>query len=310
MYTVFSHSAQISYKAPVLSKVTVFYILATLLTFIPPLLISYRSQGFWQKVDTYLEQPDIHFQHELLLIIETDKPDQTIGWSTMENFNNLLNDQIRVPTIKSTESDWNRDGKLDGIDMELEMPVDDNENVLAVKLFLLFDVKIHRFSSVQMQGLAYVNSMTSLASTGMSISGDLSLVQKQPLSHKGRDDRYKQPVFDPNNVHAEDFQFAKILQSYGARNVSVRLTNDYILWERGSSTYGMPFTIKVHINYSVQSISYYPGFWQMLKWAWVQYISVLIVFVYFFRKVKAFVFSKQVLPSLQVPPKTCHSRLD
>ena len=36
----------------------------------------------------------------------------------------------------------------------------------------------------------------------------------------------------------------------------------------------------------------------MLKWAWVQYVSILIVFVYVFRQIKTFVFSNQILPTI------------
>ena len=45
MYTVFAHAVFCHYRAPLLSKATAFYALATALTFIPPLLITYRSQG-------------------------------------------------------------------------------------------------------------------------------------------------------------------------------------------------------------------------------------------------------------------------
>ncbi len=45
MYTVFTHATFTRYRAPFFSKATVFYALATALTFIPPLLITYRSQG-------------------------------------------------------------------------------------------------------------------------------------------------------------------------------------------------------------------------------------------------------------------------
>jgi Transmembrane protein 231 len=36
---------------------------------------------------------------------------------------------------------------------------------------------------------------------------------------------------------------------------------------------------------------------QMMKWAWVQYVSVLIVFIAIFRQIKIFVFRKQILPT-------------
>ena len=37
----------------------------------------------------------------------------------------------------------------------------------------------------------------------------------------------------------------------------------------------------------------------MLKWAWVQYFSLLLVFIYLFRWVKNFVFSNQIFPTLK-----------
>ena len=100
MYTVFSHPLTISYKASLCSKITVFYFVTTILTILPPLLIAYRSQGFWQKIDTYEEQPDIHFDHELIVQTETSDPDNSFGWSSMPNFNTLLGQRVRTPTIK------------------------------------------------------------------------------------------------------------------------------------------------------------------------------------------------------------------
>ena len=44
---------------------------------------------------------------------------------------------------------------------------------------------------------------------------------------------------------------------------------------------------------------YTPGFWQVIKWGWVQYLSILIVFVFFMSKVKNFVFSQQILPTIE-----------
>ena len=62
--------------------------------------ISFFYLGFWQKVDTYQEQPDVHFQHQLLINLETEKIDGVIGWSTFDNYNRLLQDNVRVPVVK------------------------------------------------------------------------------------------------------------------------------------------------------------------------------------------------------------------
>ena len=35
--------------------------------------VKFIALGFWRKVDTYEEQPDIHFLHQLIMIMETGK---------------------------------------------------------------------------------------------------------------------------------------------------------------------------------------------------------------------------------------------
>ena len=46
--------------------------------------------------------------------------------------------------------------------------------------------------------------------------------------------------------------------------VTTRLTNEYLIWERGGSPpSGFPFTAKVSVNYPTQTLTYHPGFWQV-----------------------------------------------
>lgn len=51
-------------------------------------------------MDTYEEQPDIHFLHDVVVVLDTDQPDRKIAWSTMKNFNQIMMNTARVPTIK------------------------------------------------------------------------------------------------------------------------------------------------------------------------------------------------------------------
>ena len=64
--------------------------------------------GFWRKVETYEEQPDTHFLHHLILILETDLPGRPIVWSTLQNFNHLIGGKsARVPTVKVCDDPFN-----------------------------------------------------------------------------------------------------------------------------------------------------------------------------------------------------------
>lgn len=302
MVLVLNQPLTISHRSVLISKATAFYFLCFLLTFIPPLLVAYRSQGFWKKIDSYEEQAEIHFKHELIVLLETQNLDRSIAWSTDKSFNLLMQDQARVPSIKSHETDWNRDGIKDGLDLEIKMPLANDENIYGIKLFVFFDVNLKLFSMLNMEGMAFVGESCGLPASKVDVVGDLRLVQKEPLMHKGRDNRYSQPTLlssrngQPyeDKILAEKFKFSQIIRNYNQRNVSMKMSNDYVLWERGSNA-GMPFVANMRINYPVQTITYRPGFWQMIKWAWMQYLAVLVIFVYIFKSVKEFVFTNKIL---------------
>ena len=102
-----------------------------------------RSQGFWLRLATYDEQPEIHFRHELVLLARTSDGAQ-LGWATAESVNNFLLENVRVPLVTSREEDLNRDGLLDNIKLHIKMPLAKSEEIVSINLMLLFDVKLHK----------------------------------------------------------------------------------------------------------------------------------------------------------------------
>ena len=142
-YNVWSSPAQFTYSTNLLSRATVFHLLTTLLMLIPPLLLAYRSQGFWVRSATYREQPEVHFKHQLILVANLASGG-TVGWSTVDTVNDFLLDAVRIPLVKSREEDVNRDGVMDSLSISMEMPVGSDEEVVSVSGLLVFDVKLHK----------------------------------------------------------------------------------------------------------------------------------------------------------------------
>lgn len=46
--------------------------------------------------------------------------------------------------------------------------------------------------------------------------------------------------------------------------------------------------------------TYLPGFWEIIKFAWIQYVSILLIFLWVFERIKRFVFQNQVVPTVPV----------
>ena len=77
--------------------------------------------------------------------------------------------------------------------------------------------------------------------------------------------------------------------------MSLRLDNTNTLWKQDGNG---GFTLSVDLNYPVEAVQYKPGFWQTIKWGWLQYLAILVIFIYIFNSIKTFVFSNQILPTL------------
>lgn len=70
-------------------------------------------------------------------------------------------------------------------------------------------------------------------------------------------------------------------------------------WLRGEST---KFTLQLEILYPEVIVHYRPGFWPIMKWAWVQYLAVLVIFLALHRSVKGYVFLNHLLPTVPERP--------
>ena len=73
------------------------------------------------------------------------------------------------------------------------------------------------------------------------------------------------------------------------------LEKDQVSWSNRNA-YG--FTINIQIKYPFFQISYIPWFWEQFKYGWIQYIAILIPFLYVFNIVKVFIFENQLVNAI------------
>jgi len=297
MYVVHFHPVQQKYKTHICSRATLFQFFVIFLTFIPPLIIAYVTNGFWLKESTYREQPDVRFKHEILLVVQGNTPGSFLGYSTFQNFNHLLQQKLRIPLIKSWETDDNVDGKYDSLHFDIKIPLADSEEIHSVQLILIFDYQLHKYVKLQMESMAYIHYSSPLAGAEFSTVGKLVLQQSGPLPHKGIHTVFNVPVIDSTSSNVEAYNLYDVFTSYVRRNVTTEYTSFYPMWTSGRAA-GQPFVIQGTIFYPEETIMYRPGFWQLIKMAWIQYLAILFIFLFLFDRVKRFVFENQVVTTV------------
>ncbi|XP_075440038.1 transmembrane protein 231 [Ascaphus truei] len=300
MYEVYSHPALVRYRTSICSKATAFLLIVLALTYIPPLLVAFRSQGFWLKQSTYEEQPNVRFQYQVLLLAVSSPSGSFVAWSTFQGFNSLVGDRLRIPRVLAREEDRNKDGKMDELHFKLELPVQATEEVYGVQLILTFSYQLYSMSTFVMQSMAFIQYSSPIPGAQLYINGDLKLQQRQSFNHQGLDTRYNVSVINGTSPFASAYDLTQIMASYQERNVTTVLNDPSPIWLVGRAGTD-PFVINAVIRYPVESILYQPGFWEMIKYAWIQYISVLLIFIWVFERVKIFVFQNQVLTTVPTP---------
>ncbi|XP_041375384.1 transmembrane protein 231-like [Gigantopelta aegis] len=300
-YEIFAQPELRRYRSNVFTKATLLMLVIFVLTFIPPLFVVYRSYGFWLKEAYYREWPDVTFKREMIVILELQDPGEYVTYSTYQKYNKLQEDRLRVPVIKAREVDINGDGRYDKLLLDIEMPLQDSENVIGVKLLTVYYYRLKKFSSFFMESLGYIEHFSPQAGAKLEIFGDIQLRQKEPLGHKGVDKRYNETLINTTSSFVETYELSTIFSRYLERNVTTQIGDQYKVWMSGRAQ-GKPFVITATVNYSEQVILYTPGFWYLIKWGWVQYVSVLVLFVFAFERIKVFIFQNQLVLTTVVSP--------
>ncbi|XP_036608768.1 transmembrane protein 231 [Trichosurus vulpecula] len=304
LYDVYSHPAEIIYRSGLCSKAALFLLLVSGLTYIPPLFVAFRSHGFWLKHSSYVEQPTVQYRHEVLLVVLLSSTSgEYLAWSTFPTFNQFQGDNLRLPVVLAREEDRNHDGKMDVLYFNLELPLKPTEHVLGVQLILTFNYQLTRMSRFVMQSMAFLQSFSPIPGSQLSVNGDLKLQQRQPLKSHGLDNKYNVSVINGTSIFASDYRFKKIAAAYYERNVTTILADPSPIWMVGRAAEA-PFILNAVIRYPVEVISYMPGFWETIKFAWIQYISILLVFLWIFGKIKMFVFQNQMVTTVPVTSMT------
>ncbi|KFR04622.1 Transmembrane protein 231, partial [Opisthocomus hoazin] len=199
------------------------------------------------------------------------------------------------------EEDKNQDGKMDQLHFKLELPLQPTEHVVGVQLILLFSYQLYRMSTLVMQSMAFLQFFSPVPGSQLYMNGDLKLNQRQLLHSCGLDTRYNVSVVNGTSPFASDYDLTNIIAAYRDRNVTTVFSDPSPVWMTGRAP-DTPFIINATIRYPVEVILYPLRFWEVIKFAWIQYVSILLIFLWVFGRIKMFLFQNQVLTTTPISP--------
>ncbi|KPI94730.1 Transmembrane protein 231 [Papilio xuthus] len=203
-----------------------------------------------------------------------------------------LNEQIQ-------DYDYNADGRSDMLHFQFALNVPPKHAITSIVLILGIDLQLQTNCEMHMQALATINSQFVIPPSRFHYNGDLKFYQKShlPCLKNVIDTRYNISLF---NIPYKQGDFIQhILQKYFKRTATTQVKKLFSISHTGNTEV---LNINIHLEVPEMHIRYQPSIMQELKWAWPQYLSLVVIFYWLFNEIKKFVFNKRLLMAWKVVP--------
>lgn len=280
-----------------------------------PLFLAYTSESFWLKHSSYLEAPRAKFTYQTLLTargIDADGQPLTMTFSTTPELRRgALLDTIRPASIRTFSDDANLDGAPEAVHVDMSLPLRAGEQVHGLSAILMFRMDFNTRVKTKLECAAYVDYSAGTPGGSFYADGDMILTQRNPLRvNSGYSNPYRTDPLLGNSSWAplsvEELQLPHLIGRYRSRNLTARYDNVMASW----TPYGGGYTVDAQgkrtsaahkfsasfvVRFPAQEVVYVPTTSEMLKFAWMQYLSVAFI-VYMLATYSAdFVFKYQII---------------
>ena len=144
---IYSHALVQKYRTSLVTKAVFFQLILFVLLVVSPLLIAYRTSGFWINVKYYTEFLYVTYRHEAIVYVKTDAS-RSLVQTTYSELSSVLSAEgsLYTPLAESAEIDNDFDGNIDFIDLSVSLSFNSGESVTSVNAYLFFNYHLKLFS--------------------------------------------------------------------------------------------------------------------------------------------------------------------
>mmetsp|Transcript_9400 Transcript_9400/g.19820 ORF Transcript_9400/g.19820 Transcript_9400/m.19820 type:complete len:328 (-) Transcript_9400:306-1289(-) len=307
---VFEEPLSRRYATPRLSFTYLVIVLSNSFALMVPFYFCTGTEGdFWLKNDTYRETPDIKFLYKFIMVLETASPtsDKTneIFVSTMDSLNVLRPETYRMANVMFHEDDADLDGMFDSFTLDATVPLAKDEKIMSMQALLFFNFRLQKRVKFDMESVAYTSFDSGIPISRFDTTGSLMLRQTSPFGvRKYFSALYTEdtPLVDVIELSSTnritDANIGNILEEYRERDIATDYVERYPIKYRALDTgENGTFRIEMKMDISEQEVLYIPTLVEVLKDAWVKYLSVVVLCWFLIKRIKSFAFSQNLLRS-------------
>uniref|UniRef100_A0A915MDN4 Transmembrane protein 231 n=1 Tax=Meloidogyne javanica TaxID=6303 RepID=A0A915MDN4_MELJA len=300
------------YRASTLSFANIWHFFSFPLSAIIALFLTFATQGLWRRTNTYLERPIVHFNEQLFVLFEDEDGQVQHFWSPVTEWNERWSEYLTFPAFETSSLDVDDDGRPEEFQM---CPVIGKINRPS-----------NIYNAMSMIGILQITQRGPLRSWGnltqspfQWASSTLNVRNATDSANNSSNDYFKTDetnlLLDLNDDNLKIKMDSAIwaLQNYQIeQDFTLELVSSSHRWDIRSETPNDTESGSFHVNYRLrinEQIFYYrTDVWEMLKWAWIQFLAIYIVVRTLFNSLSAFLYQNQILETFIVRPQNWEDR--
>jgi transmembrane protein 231 len=264
-----------------------------LLTILVPFFFSFYTNGFYLKVATYFEMPEVSFTKDFIIEVVEDSSGTVTDkqFTSVSDFHHYNVNTLAPPFFSYYREDEKDDGHPEKIVFDITVQGVTSKNVRDLYLALSFNYKLDGVIKEQMISLAVFQVHSPSGLGKVNAYGTLALKQREPIE----DDYQEKTEYNINPLlKVINGSLTEMYTEYLERTEITEFNGKTVV-----SPYGATNKFDIHIELMIpkqQEIQYNPAVLESLKNAWIQYIFVLIPLYYILiRYVLRFILSNQII---------------
>lgn len=302
--------------ANVCSETGIYCVLQGFLLIFLPLIIAWNSGGgsqFWTTNRFTYSQPKVEYTYTVLAEYRgfSDTGNTfVLSFSTSNILASLQGNDVRQSIFQSAEFDDNNDGLTDRFEFGNQVPLNAGEHVTGATWLFFFQVFLYDQIMYSFDALGVYTYDGSVPLRGLNAQGPFIFEQSDILLSKGGTyvpyiNSPLLPNFYSREVSGRSVSIKNLLMSYGSRNFSMQFVPHV------QSVTPFPdrplllnklnfFNASITINVPQQPIRYSPPASELLKDAWIQYLSFFLVVWFLIYHINAFIYSHNLIRTYQI----------
>ena len=299
---VFREPVTRQYRASRLSFARLFTVLSNVCAAVVPFYFWTNTGGLWLTESRYRERPEVRFRYKFLVVLDATSRTTGARKEILVSSPEPVVHARRPDGYRAAKVQFREDEGRHAFHFDAVVPLAADEEVRGMQAALFFDVALRARAQLDTDALVHA----SFASSGLGrpvhgydTTGSLVLRQARPFRQRrgaaaaARDPEDETPLLDADDSAPADASLARMLKRYRERSIAVDYVERYPIQARARAADALAedaFRLRIQVDVPEQEIACVPTLLEVLKDAWVKYLSVAVFCWMLLERIKSFAF--------------------